>query len=408
MPRNSVPRYTLLAIERILKMYSDDGHRLTVMEIRNHLHDLYGIDVSDDHIRRDLLPALEDFYNRVELEAVDRLEEQKLARARLRTDGQAGCEVDRRLDAALTYPERTRLAFEPARRQGSRAYVSIASRTFADHEVDFLIDSVASTTFMEKNYADDLILRILSLQSPTSRTRNLMAAKGTSMGIKPAPDEFTETLSILREAITRKQTVQFFYARYSALPAAPDDDEYTVTLEAVHSGRAAGDFFYGTSVYRLQYMNGHYFALMKDPGREGFRNRRVDLIQDIRIDTGEVQNGARARYAQLADEHAPEAYFATAVDGFGGESETVRIHCTGGSLHYVAERFLGYPGFAVRRPSDERRADWYEVSFECNPLGFANWALKFPNEIEILEPAATRAYAISKLKNNAYGLELVE
>lgn len=373
MGSKNIPSYTIVAIMRILEEYTDDGHALSINEIRSRLQEVYGIDVSDDTVRKQVKGLV------------------AFQQLRCPRDGKGRKMAD--YDTGTLFPE-TEIAYvaQGKAQAGEQTGARVTRRAFDDAEVDFIASAVHATSDTGAGEGGDLMRRIRSLQSPAARLRARDGASLPAHGPKPSLTEFASNLITLQEAIEEQCTVSFAHVRY-CVQATMQGHE----VVAKPAADADGGHVHGASPLRLQCVNGDCYLLANYKG--DLRAFRIDLMRDLCIcdDT--------CPFERPADEQAVEEYFTGAIEGCAGPLSAIVLRCNAQMLHSVAGAFASYPEFSVKRNAHCRHG-WFEVSFLGSAEGIERWAQHSPDGIELVAPTASRQRVMQRLANNAYGLAL--
>ena len=289
MCTKNLPTYTSLAIVRILEEYTDEAHAMSISRLRNLLHEVYGIDVSDDTVRKQVRGIIE-FCNRP-----------------CPRDA-AGRKVEA-FDTPSLFPQ-TEVEFLPqGSGAGSRTGVRLVQRPFDDAEVDFMAAAVDAVSGADPAKGGDLMRRIRALEGPEARDEALRAAShgrggedggglgrpggvgGPSVG-GGSPEarvargaqigltEFAGDLVLLREAIREGRAVSFNLVRYAVRPALGGRE---LVAEADGARRE------GVIPCRLECVEGRYCLLGYERGSSRMQAFRVDLMRKLLVDEAEEE-----------------------------------------------------------------------------------------------------------------------
>ena len=373
MPSKAIPRETLLCIDRILREYTDDetdpkhnpAHALGSGSIAAKLRDDFGITISAKTVSR-CLEDLQAFY--------DRPTPSRHRGTALLAEGELG---------------RTTSCDTPS----AKRWYWMRSRLFEPSEVEYLA-TLAKNAPRVRN-PEKLCEKLGCLLSVNQRRRLALAPRPEPLpnAIGAPIQTLLYNVNVLEEAIAKGRLVSFSYCKHDG---SHGNSELTP------------ERCVGYIPYCVECVEGYYYLVAKAKGRRKssdgkrirFRTLRVDRMQEVAPEKCGVSLRPND-YRTLQQE--ARAYIRAAVNRMPSERiETVRLKCySGKSVAIVRESFGEREGFSQTTMEGSLPA---EFTFRVSADGFSYWAMKFLEDIEVIEPASLRDRIIGMIENNRYGL----
>ena len=242
-------------------------------------------------------------------------------------------------------------------------YLNDYARTFNLPELKMLVDAVASSKFITKKKSDELIEKIITLGTPSSRPslkRNLWS-EGR---IKQENERIYFNIEAVNQAINEVKKISFQYLKYTI------DD-----LEKQTERRKGAKYI--VSPYKLIINDGNYYLLAFDDYSHEMRTYRVDRMKSInRI--GEPREGAEA-FAAIDMKTYTQRVFSM----YGGEKQRVGIRFVSSLLDTAVERF-GRTNVNYSRSDDHHFTVFADVEISDQ---FFGWICGFGTKAQLLSPS---------------------
>lgn len=323
-------------------------------------------------------------------------------------------------------------------------------RPFSKDEVRLLLQMAKSAANANGKADLDLTARLSLIAGPPAPEEDEAPAR------KPqkVPSIF-ENINILAEAIEQDRPINCYVERWHVeQPEAeqlgkPGLRSITFIGGPGKTGRLhkGNDYIEHQWPFEIRYMDGYFYALIStrnrsskkaredfelEPANSDFRVLRIDRLRNVEIDTepyepdrqtsgGNKKKLPRYGYGKRPSKATINRFFNGAVAGMGHERgpQQVVLRAKGAGLTEACELYRRFAEFSVEKTEDDLERDalggpnsknkpdgtWYTVSFKAQPKGIANWAVKFIDSVELLEPQWARNRVLKAIKHNAYGVK---
>ncbi len=258
-------------------------------------------------------------------------------------------------------------------------------------ELDLLQSTIEINQYLSAEKTQKMITDIEHLKPFAFRGQSLYTAL-SGRELKKSPTDIFGNLSVLRDAIRRKQKTAILYGRYdSALNLSPTSQEpRTVNPYAVMSS------------------NGYSYLIAGNPKYDNnLTNFRIDRILEIRI-LGEGRDPIPqklAPYFQNASQTVFQAGQYRNDHPVMYSDESVRIHlsCSPSIINNLLDDF-GW-GIQIRNIPDPEHPDWVHVATRASLLGAAAFCTQYCASCRVLSPSSLQAKVVENL---TAGLKLYE
>ncbi len=433
----------VFALLCLLVNKTDENHALKVSQLLELCRTIFGIECSKKTIA-DRLESL--------ISMSEELDERQAQLAQLAKLSAQDTEKLRRAGklSSASAPQPVLNIRISKRKEGNSHLYFVSKRPFSSDEVRLLLQMAQSAANAGEKSDLGFIARLGALGGPSVQVEE-GAAKDNDAKM---PSVF-ENINTLAEAIERNLPISCYVERWHVEQPAGDlvgkPGERGVSLKGGPGKTGRRHEGNDTLVYQwpfeIRYMDGYFYALFNarnhcnrkycedfelEPRSSDFRVVRVDRLRDIAIeDEGyeperKTSGGNKKRLPRygMSGKRPSKAminrFFDGAVSGMGHErgSQRVVMRAKGSGLASACEHYHGFDGFTVEKTETDLKRDalggtdpnhnpdgtWYTVSFEAHPKGIANWAVKFIDSVELLEPQWARNRVLRAIKRNAYGV----
>ena len=430
--------YALLCL---LLNKTDEAHGLKARQLLELCRTTYGIECSKKTIV-DRLESLISLSERLDAGKAQAAQLAKLSaqdREKLRRSG--------KLPATLE-PEPPLGIRISKHRIGNADQYFACKRPFSGDEVRLLLQMARSAANAGEKSDLGFTTRLSALGGPSVQAQEGSPKRGSSH----MPSVY-ENINALAEAIERKLPISCYVERWHVEQpegsqvgkAGPRDVSLIGGPGKTGRSRSGNDYLEYQWPFEIRYMDGNFYALFNarnrcsqrdcndfesEPNRSDFRVVRVDRLRNVTIETEEYEpelktsggnkkkppkygfNGKRPSKATI------NRYFNGAVAGMGHERgpQQVVMRAKGSGLTEACELYHGFEGFTVEKTEADLKRDalggtdpkrnpdgtWYTITFQGHPKGIANWAVKFIDSVEILEPQWARERVVRAIRRNAY------
>lgn len=237
-------------------------------------------------------------------------------------------------------------------------YLNDYARTFNLPELKMLVDAVASSKFITKKKSDELIEKIITLGTPSSRPslkRNLWS-EGR---IKQENERIYFNIEAVNQAINEGKKISFQYFQY----------DVKKTQKLKHDGA-----LYKFSPYALVWNGDYYYAVGYSEKHGGIGNFRMDRI---------------AKTPRILDEDAipiPDGFdIAEYTNGmlrmYNSERTDVELICDNSLMDAIIDKF----GTGVKTYAYDMTSFKLEVNVAVNHV-FFSWVFGFGGKVNIKSP----------------------
>ena len=382
-----------IAVERILLEFTGDEASLSVTEIRNKAKDIYGIDASDDTVRK-VLGALESFY---ETDKSEILEPKPKTFLRLCSQYELRCEP------------------KSGKKNAKKRYgIPSDAHVLAPSELKFLIALCKSVPYAGNS--DDLILKLQALMSRGDRAAYSAYADDVdrSTCITKIKDVVLH-IGDIEEAIANRKMISFDYfdgpARGRSSRRATHEKYIPYCVEVID-----GCYYFVARANNQKSKSCPYrfyvprdnpnkktieAFLRKHKEKNPYRVFRVDKMSKLRlIDASEEENWPN-RYDEFRQEAIESARIAvnSEISPVGNAIE-VEVACRNkGKAKDLEERFGCMPGFERLTMGD---GPYPKYRFRVGRRSFFQWAIAWADSFEVRKPLELREAIELYLANNLY------
>lgn len=365
MPRQSVPRELALYIDRVLREYTDAGdfdadgaecrplHALSSGDIRERLRRDFGVDVTSKTVTR-FIGDLKEFYDRP---------------------------LPYGQDGAIA---QTAHSDAPSAKQ----WYWMQERLFEPSEVEYLATLVRNAPRVRnpEKLCEKLGCLVSSFQRSGITDGCAVESDARSVSARTSIQALLYSIDVLEQAIAERRTVSFSYvSSASSADGAHIDPAYHERVVP----------------YCVECVEGYYYVASKGTGgRRRFKTLRVDRMRGVEL--GEpLRRVDPVAYAEK--QRAARRYLRASVNRMPSERiEPVRVRCfSKKAAAIICENFADREGFARLTMEGALPA---EFTFCVAAEGFAYWAMKFIEDIEVVEPEGVRAHIVRMIENNRYGV----
>jgi predicted DNA-binding transcriptional regulator YafY len=328
----TIPPKKLLIINilDILRRYTDAEHTLTQREIVDLLDSEYQMKADRKSVKRNLMNLIDFGYN-IECSKVERT-------------GKNG-------------------------ETNSMMSGWYMNREFDDSELRLLVDSVVSSQHIPSRQKRDLIAKLERLSNKyfASRVRHVRSLPD----VPTANRQLFHTVSVLDEAIDKKQKATFRYGTFSK------NGKLQARLDSEGHKRE-----YLVDPYQLVAANGRYYLICHMEHADKLLCFRVDRILDAAVNDAPAHPLRKVSgydHGLNLPEHMAEHLYMFADKPVG-----VKFKVTEWALDHVFDWFG--PSANVTDAAD----GGYIISVCVNEQAMRYWALQFSESVEVLEPASLR------------------
>ncbi|MGM9658320.1 MAG: helix-turn-helix transcriptional regulator [Eubacteriales bacterium] len=245
----------------------------------------------------------------------------------------------------------------------------LASRIFEFPELELLTDAVQSSRFISEAKAKRLTEKLARFAGRL-RPKLLRRQIYTEDGYRTENEAVYNSIDRLLEAIDGRKKVTFRYYEY-----------------LVENGRISRRFRRGGSLYTADPV-----AVVRSDDKcylvayegDSLRHYRADKLSGLTVTD------------IPADPHpVPDmsAYLSSSFLMFGGEKQSVKLHCTGDHAGVIADRF----GRNIPVLLDGRGGFYVTVQVLLSPQ-FYSWVFSFGGDIQITDPPAVRDEMLKMLE----------
>lgn len=385
-----------LLVERILLEYTDEDkdHSLSVTEIRKKLMEVYGVDVVDDSVRG-ALDALEKYYARDELavpyelqvETLPTREKDSRDSHELREETPGG---DSRDTASVKVaPNKKKLYY-------------IGSRYIERSTLEHVVGLVRQSPLAEDSKA--VVDELLAMRSCYERkalkpedTPSEGAAESRGRKLESVLYDTGEIEKVIRhnneDEGQKKQVLDFKYMVWKE-----QEENGQKTYKEVAELRE------NMVPYLVSRDEGYLYLYCRQlrTTLNRFSLIRIEKISELVVKELEDGRNWPKNYEKWREEAKKQAM--TAINRMPSSNIVrVTLKCHDKATEkYVYDNFGRNPGFE-RDPSSDG-VYHFDVSFD----GMKIWVLKHVQHYEVIDPPELREAIINELKENCYGLKLVE
>ena len=233
-------------------------------------------------------------------------------------------------------------------------------REFDDTELRFLIDSVLFSRNIPASYAKKLVEKLQKLGSVDLR-RSLRSMYRADQIRRDDFKGLFYTIGELGAAIAQGKRVRFEYMEY----------RLDKQLHPVYD--APVELF----PYQLVAANGHYYVVGKKAGTDSVESFRIERIANV-APSEEGEEGARREAFDLDGYIAEHPYL------YAGEKADVKLKMRSGLAGELIDAFGKQ--FTVLQEQDDTAV----ISLQAGLADMLDWAKRFAEDVEILEPQSLR------------------
>ena len=233
-------------------------------------------------------------------------------------------------------------------------------REFDDTELRFLIDSVLFSRNIPASYAKKLVEKLQKLGSVDLR-RSLRSMYRADQIRRDDFKGLFYTIGELGAAIAQGKRVRFEYMEY----------RLDKQLHPVYD--APVELF----PYQLVAANGHYYVVGKKAGTDSVESFRIERIANVAL-SEEGEEGARREAFDLDGYIAEHPYL------YAGEKADVKLKMRSGLAGELIDAFGKQ--FTVLQEQDDTAV----ISLQAGLADMLDWAKRFAEDVEILEPQSLR------------------
>lgn len=236
------------------------------------------------------------------------------------------------------------------------------SRLFETAELKLLTDAVASARFLSEKKSQQLIGKLTTLASYSSR-KELNRQLHVAGKAKTVNEQVNYSVDALHRAIRENRQVSFRYF------------DWSVRKERVY--RRNGEL-YVVSPWALLWEDERYYLLAYSSRTNSIRHYRVDKTESLTV-TSLPREGA-----DVFAEVRPETYASRVFGMFGGTEQTVTLRAEEELAGVFIDRF----GSEIVFLND---GDHFRVSLRVVPSGnFFGWVFSFGGRVRIISPASVQ------------------
>lgn len=249
-------------------------------------------------------------------------------------------------------------------------YYHVGSRQFELAELKLLVDSVQSSKFITVRKSNELIRKIEGLASKYEASQ-LQRQVYVSRRIKTMNESIYYNVDRIHTAINTNSKIKFQYFQWD------------IHRKMVLRKNGA---WYEMSPWALSWNDENYYLIAFDSGEDIIKHFRVDKMLHIEV-TGDKREGKeRFKALDMAD------YAKKTFGMFGGEEQTVKLHCEESLVGVIIDRF-GKDIFMTR-------IDENHFSVNVNvavSMQFLAWIFALGEKVKIVAPESV----VQQMKSEA-------
>lgn len=250
-------------------------------------------------------------------------------------------------------------------------------------ELDLLQSTIEINQYLSAEKTQEMIAGIEHMKPFACRGQSLYTAL-SGRDLKKSPTDIFENLSVLRDAIRKKQKTAILYGRYDcALNLSPTSQEPRVV-----------------NPYAVMSSNGYSYLIAGNPRYDNnLTNYRIDRILKIRI-LDERRDPVPAKLAPYFRDASQTVFQAGQYRNDHPvmySDETMRIHlsCSPSIINNLLDDF-GW-SIQIRNIPDPEHPDWVHVTTKASLLGAAAFCTQYCAFCRVLSPESLQAKVVENL-----------
>lgn len=247
--------------------------------------------------------------------------------------------------------------------KGPKGGFALASRTFTDSEVYYLMDAIYSSHTISKENTNELIDKLIKNSSLSLRHKAIKLYKNEEIS-KTDNKQIFLNIELINKAIERKKKISFIYLGF---------DE---------NGRKTpkfNGFRYILSPYFLVNNFGRYYCIGNYQPKYGpLSPYRIDYIEDVKIMDDDIT--PLSEFRDKLQNFSIDSYINEHIYLFGGNVINAKLEIVKpSSIVYVYDWF--YDKAKIVKENDK-----FVAYIRCDEQALLYWVMQYGEEVKVLEP----------------------
>ncbi|WP_276673368.1 helix-turn-helix transcriptional regulator [Selenomonas artemidis] len=253
----------------------------------------------------------------------------------------------------------------------------LASRTFEEWELKFLIDLALSSNVLPKKEVQGIVKKLKAQASPFGREL-LEAISPSRIGAAEDHRHVKNNIDTILRAIRMNRKITFRYMRYDV------------------NGRRVprNDHVYRGSPYALTYKDDFYYMIFHHDGKDGLSHYRIDRMARVEIPEPPERRTPLRDFVGVRETDGLSAFVHRAIYCYGGKDISLRLKCP----NYEIDDLIDHFGRAVRI-REIPDTDYCEATVSVQDgAGLYYWLMQRADNLEVIAPQSVREKLIKKLR----------